>query len=188
MAFAESPLTKTFQDVKWKLVYYHDVSYGYWKEDRSDIHQSNQPGKYSIFGLLHNGYRIDGRFEFLLEYPDGFNRWQQRNNPIKEFKESGKKIAKNYAELNCSFHDNNWGGLVRSSSSCNAYIDGSVLGSSYFYAIGTTKEWFYGNIPGPKEQVSLVKLWVRLAFESCQTLKKSSLFISKNLMLYILIV
>ena len=78
---------------------------------------------------------IDGRFEFLLQYLNGFNRLQQRNNPIKDFEE--KAPAKDYTELKCTFRDNCWGGFV-SSNSPQAFIDGSVSCNYYYYAMGTT--------------------------------------------------
>ena len=140
-----------------------------------------------MFGSLHNGYRIDGRFEFLLEYEDGFNRWQQRNNPIKEKKADGKSYAEGYAELNCTFHDNSWGGLHRSFDGWNSYVDGSTTSDQYFYALFTKTTW-NEDIPGPDKAVSLVKLWVRLSFEPCKTLKKNRMMISMLTFIYLIVI
>ena len=186
MAFTQSPLTKEYLGVKWKLVYYHNSSFGYWKEDRSDVFYCNEAGKYSMFGSLHNRYRIDGRFEFLLEYSNGFNRWQQRNNPIKEKKTVGA-FTEGYAELNCTFHDNSWGGLHRSFDGWNSYVDGSTTSHQYFYALFTKTTW-NEDIPGPAQAVSLVKLWVRLAFEPCKTLKKNRMMISMLTFIYLIVI
>ena len=175
MGFTQSPLTKEYLGVKWRLVYCHNCSFGYWKEDRSDVFYCNEAGKYSMFGSLHNGYRIDGRFEFLLEYTYGFNRWQQRNNPIKE-KKTEWVIANAYAELNCTFHDNSWGGLHRSYDCFDSYLDGSINGQ-WHYAFFTKTVW-NGGFPGPNSAVSLVKLWVRLAFEPCKTPSNNKMMVS----------
>lgn len=185
MPFTQSQLTKEFLGVKWKLVYYHDSSFGYWKKDRSDVFSCNEAGKYSILGSLHNSYRIDGRFEFLLEYTNGFNRWQQRNNPIKEQKIEDKTEAKGYAELNCTFHEREWGGLLKSYDNYDSYVDGSISSKNYHYALFTTTPW-NGNIPGPNNPVSLVKLWVRLAFEPCRISQKSNHIISRLTLIYLI--
>ena len=187
MVFTQSPLSKEYLGVKWSLVYYHDSSFGYWKADRSDVLFCNEAGKYSSFGSLHNGYRIDGRFEFLLEYENGFNRWQQRNNPIKEQKSKEKKEATDYAELNCAFHNSGWAGLLKSYDDYNSYIDGSISSYDFYYSLFTKKKWYEG-IPGPTSSVSLVKLWVRLGFEPCKTCRKNSIMISKLTFFYLVII
>ena len=70
---------KTAFGKQWKKIFYHDLP-------KSSLFNSFEEGmkcfeenKYSLLYSINDEHRINGYYEFLLEYPDfkGFNRWIQ---------------------------------------------------------------------------------------------------------------
>lgn len=93
----------------WKLLYYHDFSTeGKWSNVQEANH-SIKSDKYSILDKLDSRYKINGKYEFLLEYPEvsGYNRWTQTSNPHeeKETNSGGTRNAENYSPVSISWND-----------------------------------------------------------------------------------
>jgi len=153
---------------KWLKVFYHDSSTGSYFSSLSEALSTNNQYKYSILGSIDTKYRINEKFEFLLEYPgfDGYNRWKQSLNPKDDQEITGKK-ATGYEGVEISFPGRNWGGLVMSSNEAT-FFDVTAGYSSWWYSIGCKKSnWETLSFPGPAFNdtsyipVSKVILWVR---------------------------
>ena len=153
--------------IHWILVFHHDSSTGkYFVQNSFDYLYVKEKYKYSILSHLEE-YRLDGGFEFLLEYPElsyeEYNHWYQTSNP------TTSSSVSDYEIRNISWTVNKWYGLSLSSSPREAFIDGSS--ENWHYALGAYGEWFPGekNFPGPynsagpgKEIIHEVFLWVKI--------------------------
>ena len=135
----------------------------------SIVLKNNEPNKFSILGELDNSFKINGKFEFLLEYPklEGFNMWSQLKNPVK----AEPNVENGYKEIKCSWKEKSFHGLAKSSSTGHTFIDGSVFDAdsemNHFYSIGLYVNW-KNSIPGPfstgdLNKTSEVLLWVRIS-------------------------
>jgi len=153
---------------RWLKVFYHDSSTGIYFSSLSDALSCNTSYKFSILGSIDGQYQINGKFEFLLEYPDveGYNRWKQTLNP-KDNPESNGKQATGYEGISISFPGRYWGGLVKSSDPGTVF-DGSAGNVNWWFAIGCkSSSWKPKLFPGPAISytelipVSKVILWVR---------------------------
>lgn len=161
----------------WFLIFHHNLLGKYFAS--SEYLFANSEHKYSALGMLEK-FRINGEFEFLLEYPQttGYNRFKQTSNPA-----TTNDRVDNYVKKHISWDYHGFAGLALSSSS-STFIDGSPGITSWFYAIGQNSAWCCGNIPGPfyQEEESIlideVNLWVRMpylrTFSSC---RRSRLYI-----------
>ena len=148
----------------WQLLYYHDYSTANYWSSFEEAKNSSKKDKYSILYLLSEKYKINGEYEFLLEYPEltGYNHWCQTSNPLeeKETDSDGKQNAAGYRAIQNSWTEKYFGGLVFSSRpSC--LIDGSTYHWNYWYAIGLTEDYGSG-VPGPNGNViKKSQLWIR---------------------------
>lgn len=164
---------KYFENAVWAKVFEHNNHAGTVLFTSIDeVKKSNTADKYSRIYLLDYLKASDGKFEFLLEYPDDipnqYNRWKQTNNPCNEHMESGTRPVTGYEAVHIDWDTSLWGGLERSNSNVetlgSTYIDGSVGHVNWHYAIGTKSAW-NGGIPGPSTSPIIygrVQLWVRI--------------------------
>ena len=169
--FSFSYLTKFAFNAEWVLIFFHNSTGGVYFSDFEEALEANSAQKYSILGEISDKDRINGFYEFLLEYPEltGYNRWRQRRSPTHEVDSTWP--SKGYTPINISWTDQAFGGLVRSSSSTNCFVEGSVGHVNWYYTIGAYIENGYmpncdskkDCIPGPGEGpiVRIVKLWMR---------------------------
>jgi hypothetical protein len=124
----------------------------------AEAKKSATPDKFSILGDLDSTYQKEGKFEFLLRFPNnttfqnGFNRWKQSSNPT-------TSAVSGYEAVDISWTSNLWGGLEYNGN--QALMDGSVNSSNWFYAIGA-RTAYGGAIPGPYGAVEETELWVRV--------------------------
>ena len=184
----------------WVLVFYHSAANNLYFND-CDVMSCNAKDRYSILGTLNNNHRIRNKFEFLLEYsPTEYNWWRQTNSPNNEPYKTCTQTRTDISScpvdgfecIDCKQNYSYWGGLGKSHSDPNtaySYFDGSIGVSSWFFAIGSRKRWTSTtDIPGPKDSVKHVSLWMRSdkinAMKTCRS-KKSS-FINTVLFFVIL--
>ena len=161
--------TKVAYGATWLKVFMHDSSSGQYFLSYSEALNSNGLYKFSIMGEIDGKYKNNGKFEFLLEYPqfNKYNRWKQTYNP-KDNPEVEGMSAVGYEDVNITYRGRTWGGLVKSSDFRTAF-DGSAGDGNWFYAVGSYAQW--GNareFPGPAVNdntyygVKKVLLWVRI--------------------------
>ena len=166
---------KFFKNAFWLKLFFHnmtDISNGFSSNEEA-LH-CNSEGKYSILSELNESYKIQGRYEFLLEYPEigDYNRWLQTNRPFDEV-EKGDRYVEGYIPKHIGYSGKGWGGLLKTNINASSFtlINGSpesLGGSNWFYAIGkrTGVMWNdYYRLPGPIDsEMSFVYLWVRIPF------------------------
>lgn len=128
--------------------------------DDTEALRSNTEDKFSDLYLLELFRATDGKFEFLMQFPDdltGYNRWKQISNPtVVTIHNNG---VNGYEAILISWASNNWGGLEYNGSV--SFIDGSVASTTWHYAIGSYTIYASG-IPGPTAAVQYTELWVRI--------------------------
>jgi len=142
--------TKVAYGATWLKVFMHDSSSGQYFLSYSEALNSNGLYKFSILGEIDDKYKNNGKFEFLLEYPqfNKYNRWKQTYNPKDNPEVSGNK-ATGYEPVSIYYSGQFWGGLVKSSDSRTAF-DGSAGHENWFYALGSYSSWGSPNqFPGP---------------------------------------
>lgn len=154
----------------WARVFYHNNKNGtvLFASDAEALN-TYSPDKQSILYALERFKGDDGKYEFLLQYPEVsttlYNRWKQSEMPQNDIIAGGDGSANatGYEAINISWSENYWGGLAKAISNTSTYIDGSVGHGNWFYAIGS-KGTYLNGIPGPSSMsiVSTVELWVRI--------------------------
>lgn len=153
----------------WTLVFNQNISDGGYFADAAAVISAN-PGKplspnYSILSDLESFRSKKGNFTFRNKWPGYAQRniWQQKTNPTVDQAISG------YVPISINASTDNWGGLERNCTiSClNAFMDGAVNHSTWYYAIGVYATWGTGGIPtstavaGGGIGVNEAQLWVR---------------------------
>lgn len=164
---------KTFEGASWAKVFEHNnQSATVLFSTLDEAKKSNTVGKYSRLYLLDYFKGSDGKYEFLLQYPDysttTYNRWKQTSNPCKEFvaeTTAGTGVASGYTAVHIDWSGNYWGGLTLmkgDGSKSYTYLSGSVGHGNWWYAIGCFTA-YNGGIPGPGAVITgRSQLWVRI--------------------------
>lgn len=154
----------------WALIFEHNCVGGtVLFTSYNEVMNTQTANKYSRLNILDKFKGSDGKFEFMLKYPDdttAYNRWKQTNNPCKEFKgnDDGSLFADGYEAVNIAWSENYWGGLTLQNPDPTAvdacFLSGSVGYWYWFYAIGAYQSYDYG-IPSYSSTAGRVQLWVR---------------------------
>ena len=175
-----SKLVKYKYGASWQLIFFHNsTGRVLFTKDSPDLLICNKTQQFSTLGTLTDNYKINGYFEFLLEYPE-FNyliHWRQKKNPIKSESNIGF-IPLHVPDNPCPFN-----GLAITRSKTYTFLDGNVGSTVWHYAIGSYGTWGGSeSIPGPylldenkKELGSkIVNLYVRIRTSiSCKINKKA---------------
>ena len=191
---------KPFNGSLWVKVFYHNATFNATFNDASEALSSNEEDKYSIIGEIRNRHRINGKYEFLLNYPeykDQYNQWKQTNAPHREYYCKDKIYAIGYDEVHIDWRGENWGGLQRSNPNSYyfSYIKGSFNTTHWYYSIGklpvASSFWAEPKIPGPAAAVKEVYLWMRVRgfndnFLTCKLSCKRRLHTTPCIMLIII--
>lgn len=138
----------------------------------SECMNTQTEDKYSRLYLLDEFKSGDGKFEFMLCYPDDtthYNRWKQTNNPCNEYYDTsdGALFVEGYEEIEVAWTGNYWGGLARQNSESTAispcFLSGSVGHEDWFYAIASSSVQQNGipSYDNSSTQGSC-ELWVRI--------------------------
>ena len=164
---------RSFQGAQWLKVFYHrpgDECVIFENEDQ--FMSINEKQRYSIYGELNEDFKINGKYEFLIDYPDisKFNWWRQSKLPYDDNEEAGVYTAEGYENVSISMTNVSWGGLVRQAipyiteeqkcgSNCS-FVEGSVGIENYYYAIGLRAN--HTTVPAADVWVPDVYLWIRI--------------------------
>ena len=163
----------------WARIFYQNVKEGtVLFSTVAEVTNTQTADKYSRLNLLTgNTYKIDGKYEFMLCYPNEsgttYNRWKQTNAPQDEFvtqTSTGDGAATGYEAVHIDWNTNYWGGLTRQNSDAstvptNTYLSGSVGHANWYYAIASFGVYNRG-IPAANALVEStyggVELWIRV--------------------------
>ena len=187
-------------DKTWLKVFYHNSDNGDWFTEEEDLLYINSQNRFSIFGFINQYFKIDGYYEFLLEYPEfplQYNNWKQAYFPLDVSQSSSSYVGYTLDETcHCSWTLSSFGGYSRSSQTTETFLDASYKEENWWYTIGAKKTYsiFNNQFAGPVDDqnigypVSKVTLWIRitpellryLTYRSCcssRFLPQSNLFI-----------
>ena len=185
---------RVFDNKIWMLLLRHNSEDGTKFSNKEDaLYQTADERKYSILSTIPNGceeLKVDGKFEFFIEYPGyetGYNQWRQTNFPI--YEEDSNTSVIGFEENHTGVLDDQtttwrWKGLSLSSSS-SALLDGSTFDGKWNFAFGAFA-LIQGYIPtyknqGTKEQL----LWMRvpsLSYFKCITFMQPIVPFKHNLL------
>ena len=179
---------KTFQNSFWMKIFDHNSTDNTYFSNLTHSLYSLDSKLYSLLNKIDDSYKINNKFEFLLEYPElnGFNWWRQSIFPL--FDDETTSFSKGYEEIMITWRGRWWGGLVKSSANIYTLLDGSVNHGNWYYSIGCINNAGYNNlIPGPAFNnvdniwISRVILWIRIPF-----LKSKNQYFSKEIFYFLI--
>ena len=159
----------SFQGAQWLKVFYHRPGEnGVYFKTEEEFMNINEKQRYSIYGELNENFKINGKYEFLIYYPElsKYNWWRQSKLPYDDIEKSDSKTAEGYEDVSISMPGSDWGGLVRQTIShpdCSnqcSFIEGSVGVSQYYFAIGI--KYSRKNVPADDDWVEDVYLFIRI--------------------------
>ena len=122
-------------------------------------------------GEIDYRFKIDGKYEFLLEYPtisQGFNRWSQTISPNDATESTpSSDMGLTYDENELTWPDGSFGGIRKSETRTKTYFDCSL--QSWHFAVGAYVNFSKENtFPGPYTSptaaihIKCVILWIRV--------------------------
>lgn len=153
------------EGAKWVEVFYHNTNNNtVWFTDEAEALHCTSEYKYSRLDCLEQYRQSDGKFEFLLEYPeipDQFNRWKQTDNPATTEEVLGTNITtvNGYEAIHIDW-SNKFGGLLKhiNNSDTRCFLDGTTSHGNWYYCIGcynnSTIDW-PDAMPGQYQDSSL---------------------------------
>ena len=158
----DGKLLKLERDALWQLIFYHDLNKATFFDNNKDAYECSEEGRYSTLKTLNKQYKIKGKYEFLIEYPEinKSNQWRQTLNPFHQSKDQQENNATGYEPIDIQMSESCWGGLFRSSNN-KCLLSGS-RNEWWNFAIGTSSHEFIYYFPGPDNLRKIVKLWVRM--------------------------
>ena len=159
--------TKIEHNALWLLLLHHNSIEGGFFKNKEEAKFSLNKSRYSIISKLNEISKIDGKYEFLLEYPISnygkYNRWTQSNDPLLETCPRGTTqnvTGFEYSHLDFNSADCRFGGLRTHPDS--TLLSGQSYCNSWNFAIGATSKEFSPSIPGNCKSIKEVNLWVRI--------------------------
>ena len=164
---------KNYENVQWLKIFHHDCTKReFFQRGSPELLNINTKNRYSLLYIINEKFKIDGKYEFLLEYPEAnkHNHWRQSNNPLNETDKYGDGVrshynASGYEDVNIQMRQHNWGGLVRGNSD-DSLLEGSLGSVEWFYAIGqANSNWYSSSLAGFKypnnmDNIHVVYLWI----------------------------
>ena len=190
---------KKYNGKIWLLLFKHDLTVKEWFADQYEalyFDNPNQPNKFSILSILSDLYKIDGVFEFIIDYNDmsDFVQWKQDINPI--YQEEGNETTNGYLHTGGT-QDSIFGGLSRTTIKYNtcfpSFLNGDTKNREWYYAIGMYSEqvcptdWSHDQHPGiARKGFNKVALWLRVSkISQCMTFQRNHLLETMYLFLYV---
>ena len=149
-----------FFHIRFLRIFYHDYSSKVAFDSLEEAENVNTQYKFSILNEIDESYKIDGKYEFLLNYSDinNCNWWRQTNFPLEETLSSSDTHVKGYEPLHISWKSNNFGGLEKTPfhfkyNCVPCLLDGAIYQDKWYYAIGLVKDCSnYNFIPADQEE------------------------------------
>jgi hypothetical protein len=145
-------------------VFFHNSTGGIFFNSKEEAKFIVSEQKYSLLNKISPMMKIDEKYEFLLEYPNGYsNQWKQTNSPLEEAETTTEKHynVTGYEEVNITMRDNSWGGLALSTKD-STLIEGSIGHIDWYYAIGQTSVNSLSQIAANVWGTKSAKLWIRI--------------------------
>ena len=174
---------RKYDSFQWLKIFYHfnpNGENGFVNASEAMYCVDNEH-KYSILSTINRRYKINGLYEFIIEYPElgTYNRWQQTDNPLEITEDLITRNVSGFNPIETKAVNDNWGGLSRTKDGINGYdlapslLNGIPGNHEWYFAIGQYKNvnWTYVDssgssleyrIPSNSLPVSIVSLWLKL--------------------------
>ena len=156
----------------WQLIFFHNFTNKSTFQNESEALFCSSVDKYSILLQLTDIFKIGGKFEFIIEYPQNhrYYQWRQTNNPLHELEVSDVGHVAGFEPIYNSTYIYRWGGLVRTNikfiGNINSLLDGNPGISYWQFAIGmyanATGGYNETGIPADSGRTDMVRLWLKL--------------------------
>ena len=138
--------------------------------NESEARHNIEENKFSILDEINESMRINGKYEFIIEYPNEYFHWRQSSNPLEETEIINKNAAEGFVSLHNGTEMSKWGGLVKSSINISgvisSFLEGNPGNDWWMFSIGmycNIRGWdTKKGIPGSVSGVPSVRLWVRI--------------------------
>ena len=163
----------SYDNKVWLKVFFHNHTTKVNFENEKEARHCNSEYKYSILDKINPHMKIEGKYEFIMDFPDEsdvFIRWEQDQNPVEE--NDGKAQADGFHIIDDKRPPNSIGfyGLTistfKSLDKVNCFLDGMPSGGGWYYAIGmyidSTSDYKTEGIPAYKEHVKSLRLWIKM--------------------------
>ena len=176
---------------QWIIVFHHNIvkTSPFTSEEETLFSLTDQ--KYSILGHINDEHKYDGKFEFIVYYPEPklYLWWRQSKNPVYDYEVQGIRSAEGFEPIYNSSYIEKWGGLVRSTikdshlTSIGCFLDGNPGIYNWWFTIGANdKVGTYvskNQFPGPdnvlvSEVILLMRVHIVVLRGTCT--KNSSKF------------
>lgn len=168
-------------------VFYHDSSNGDWFSI-DELYYAKSSNKLNLLGNITDEYKINGYFEFIIDYGNIKISWKQKKN-IKDTTSTDTSESIGYINNGVE----HFGGLIRSDYPNNALYDGIHNSKRWWFCVGamdntysdyTFPGVFYSesNTIRTKTITVWMKINPKLMFKTCKT-KRNYLFIAHFLAL-----
>ena len=172
-------------NILWLKVFYHNTTFGDYFSSLDEALDSHTAQKFSILGTIDDSFRVNGKFEFLLEIPGkhGYNRWRQIINP-KDTTSATDGEANEYEEIKISWREKFYGGLAKNNAD-STYFDCSAGDDLYWwYPIGATRYYTIINtIPlnlNERYEGPEITLWIRCPSLSADGFKQPTCYYNRR--------
>ena len=161
---------KNWNERMWLMLLHHNFEAAGGFVSESEALSSKNPNRYSILSELNSALKINGKFEFHLEYPTYKIHWSQNDNPV-SLDESKYTSAPGLYIFPSSSVGQPFGGLARSTMErgdmINCLLDGTLGSSVWYYGVGmynkTEGGWYKIGIPGANSAEKMLTLWLRIS-------------------------
>ena len=149
---------------EWALIFHHDARFGFFGNKERALFSTNN-NIFSVLSRVDETFKIDGKFEFALVYPEleGYSQWTQTINPL----QSKPNESNGYENIHFSWSNYQpFDGLGLSSLPDTNLLDGSRDDWTRFYAVGLYVPIVKKNdiIPGPfwDDNLHVVDLYLKI--------------------------
>lgn len=146
--------------------------------------------KFSILDEINDSMKINGKYEFIIEYPkyNEYFQWLQSSNPLEEIEVDGKMSADGFQYIHNGSYADKWGGLVKTTLKYNGVIstllDGEPGHYYWMFSIGAyciIQGWdMTTGFPGSNRGAHKVNIWIRLkqnsSFFTCKAVYRTYSF------------
>ena len=180
--------------VPWLKIFYHNSTNCAFFTKESEIQYIDTAEKFSLLGRITNEFKLEGSYEFLLQYPEvkGYNRWKQTSYILET---TGSTTGYEANQEDISWSMSYWKGLARTTTTSETFIDGSFNSGWYWYSLGAKGGYSSKNrFPGPSTSygngpsVLEVYLWIRVNNDLVASLisKSKKQFLRKSVKLVLI--
>ena len=163
----------SFNGSQWIKIFYHSYVNSESFENETEALSLNTSTKFSIIGEATKFKRYNGKYEFILyypQYPTKYNQWKQSLFPLYDLDSLTRTSALGFSPVQLSWSED-FGGLVKNTEETeikgvtSSLLDGQVGIIDWYYCIAKYKKndsWMNLKIPGPKVEVDEVYLFMKV--------------------------